>query len=34
MGSPRRLSAEFVASHNFAFGGENTSLVFRKGDGL
>jgi 3-oxoacyl-[acyl-carrier-protein] synthase II len=34
MGAPRRLSAEFVASHNFAFGGVNTSLVFRNGDGV
>ena len=29
MGAPRALAAEFAASHNFAFGGVNTSLVFR-----
>jgi 3-oxoacyl-[acyl-carrier-protein] synthase II len=29
MGAPRPLRAEFAASHNFAFGGVNTSLVFR-----
>lgn len=29
MGAPRRLRAEFAASHNFAFGGVNTSLVLR-----
>jgi 3-oxoacyl-[acyl-carrier-protein] synthase II len=29
MGAPRSLAAEFAASHNFAFGGVNTSLVFR-----
>jgi 3-oxoacyl-[acyl-carrier-protein] synthase II len=29
MGAPRPLAAEFAASHNFAFGGVNTSLVFR-----
>jgi 3-oxoacyl-[acyl-carrier-protein] synthase II len=32
MGGPRRLAAEFVASHNFAFGGVNTSLVLRRVD--
>jgi 3-oxoacyl-[acyl-carrier-protein] synthase II len=30
MGAPRRLDTELVASHNFAFGGVNTSLVFRR----
>jgi 3-oxoacyl-[acyl-carrier-protein] synthase II len=34
MGAPRTLAPEFVASHNFAFGGVNTSLVFRRGDGV
>jgi 3-oxoacyl-[acyl-carrier-protein] synthase II len=29
MGGPRPLRAELAASHNFAFGGVNTSLVFR-----
>jgi 3-oxoacyl-[acyl-carrier-protein] synthase II len=29
MGAPRELSAEHVVSNNFAFGGVNTSLVFR-----
>jgi 3-oxoacyl-[acyl-carrier-protein] synthase II len=29
MGAPRTLAADFAASHNFAFGGVNTSLVFR-----
>ena len=29
MGAPRRLAVEHAASHNFAFGGVNTSLVFR-----
>ena len=29
MHEPRSLRAEFAASHNFAFGGVNTSLVFR-----
>lgn len=28
-GAPRRLSPEIVVSNNFAFGGVNTSLVFR-----
>jgi 3-oxoacyl-[acyl-carrier-protein] synthase II len=31
MGAPRPLCAEFAASHNFAFGGVNTSLLFRLG---
>ena len=30
MGEPRRIDAEFVMSNNFAFGGVNTSLVFRR----
>ena len=30
MGAPRALSAEIVVSNNFAFGGVNTSLVFRR----
>jgi 3-oxoacyl-[acyl-carrier-protein] synthase II len=30
MGGGRRIDAEFVSSSNFAFGGVNTSLVFRK----
>jgi 3-oxoacyl-[acyl-carrier-protein] synthase II len=30
MGTPRELSAEIVVSNNFAFGGVNTSLVFRR----
>ena len=34
MGAPRRLAVEHAASHNFAFGGVNTSLVFRSGDGV
>jgi 3-oxoacyl-[acyl-carrier-protein] synthase II len=29
-GAPRTLSAETIVSNNFAFGGVNTSLVFRK----
>lgn len=33
MGAPRPLAAEVAASHNFAFGGVNTALVFRVGDG-
>jgi 3-oxoacyl-[acyl-carrier-protein] synthase II len=31
MGAPRKLAVEHAASHNFAFGGVNTSLVFRLG---
>ena len=27
---PRRLSTEYIMSNNFAFGGVNTSLVFRR----
>lgn len=30
MNEPRRIDAEFVMSNNFAFGGVNTSLIFRK----
>jgi 3-oxoacyl-[acyl-carrier-protein] synthase II len=30
MGAPRALAAETVVSNNFAFGGVNTSLVFRR----
>jgi 3-oxoacyl-[acyl-carrier-protein] synthase II len=30
MGSPRKLDAEHFVSNNFAFGGINTSLVFRR----
>ncbi|MCR5261980.1 MAG: beta-ketoacyl-ACP synthase [Candidatus Gastranaerophilales bacterium] len=30
MGQPRTLDAEFVMSNNFAFGGINTSLIFKK----
>jgi 3-oxoacyl-[acyl-carrier-protein] synthase II len=30
MMEPRRLDVEFLASNNFAFGGINTSLVFRR----
>ncbi|MBK7948137.1 MAG: beta-ketoacyl-ACP synthase [Deltaproteobacteria bacterium] len=33
MGAPRRLDAEYVMKNNFAFGGVNTSLVFRRMDG-
>ena len=29
-GAARRLDAEFAMSNNFAFGGVNTSLVFRR----
>ena len=29
-GAPRALDAEIVVSNNFAFGGVNTSLVFRR----
>jgi 3-oxoacyl-[acyl-carrier-protein] synthase II len=31
MGEPRELTAEYVMSNNFAFGGVNTSLIFRLG---
>lgn len=31
-GDGRRLAAEYVVSNNFAFGGVNTSLVFRRWD--
>lgn len=30
MGSPRKVSGDFFASNNFAFGGINTSLVFKR----
>jgi 3-oxoacyl-[acyl-carrier-protein] synthase II len=30
MESPRELAAETIVSNNFAFGGVNTSLVFRR----
>jgi 3-oxoacyl-[acyl-carrier-protein] synthase II len=29
MGQPRRIGVEYLMSNNFAFGGINTSLVFR-----
>ena len=29
-GAPREIEAEYVMSNNFAFGGINTSLIFRK----
>ena len=30
MGEGRRLDTEYAMSNNFAFGGVNTSLVFRR----
>ena len=30
MGAGRKLETEYVMSNNFAFGGINTSLVFRR----
>jgi 3-oxoacyl-[acyl-carrier-protein] synthase II len=30
MGAPRELEARTIVSNNFAFGGINTSLVFRR----
>jgi 3-oxoacyl-[acyl-carrier-protein] synthase II len=30
MGAPRELAANTILSNNFAFGGVNTSLVFRR----
>lgn len=30
MGEPRRIETEFIQSNNFAFGGINTSLIFRR----
>jgi len=30
MGQSRRLEIEYLASNNFAFGGINTSLIFRR----
>ncbi len=32
MGRPRDLDCEYVMSNNFAFGGVNTSLIFRRSD--
>jgi 3-oxoacyl-[acyl-carrier-protein] synthase II len=32
-GEPRELEAEYVMSNNFAFGGVNTSLIFRRWTG-
>jgi 3-oxoacyl-[acyl-carrier-protein] synthase II len=32
-GRPRRLDVEYAASNNFAFGGVNTSLIFRRWPG-
>jgi 3-oxoacyl-[acyl-carrier-protein] synthase II len=29
-GEPRHMSHEFVMNNNFAFGGVNTSLIFRR----
>ncbi len=33
MGAPRRIEAEYVMKNNFAFGGVNTSLIFRRVEG-
>ena len=33
LGEPRRIETEYVMKNNFAFGGVNTSLVFRRADG-
>jgi 3-oxoacyl-[acyl-carrier-protein] synthase II len=30
MGTPRVLDVEYLMSNNFAFGGINTSLIFRR----
>ena len=30
MGAPRPLEIEYLMSNNFAFGGINTSLIFRR----
>jgi 3-oxoacyl-[acyl-carrier-protein] synthase II len=30
MGEARRIETEYLMSNNFAFGGINTSLVFRR----
>ena len=30
MGGPRKLSTDHVMTNNFAFGGINTSLIFRR----
>jgi len=32
MGVPRSLDAKYMMSNNFAFGGINTSLIFRHSD--
>jgi len=32
VGSPRRIDCEYVMKNNFAFGGVNTSLVFRRAE--
>ena len=32
MGAPRPLDAKYLMSNNFAFGGINTSLIFRRND--
>jgi 3-oxoacyl-[acyl-carrier-protein] synthase II len=31
IGAPRKLDVEYLMSNNFAFGGINTSLIFRRG---
>ena len=33
-GAGREISCDYVMSNNFAFGGVNTSLVFKKIEGL
>jgi 3-oxoacyl-[acyl-carrier-protein] synthase II len=30
MGEPRRLDVDYLMSNNFAFGGINTSLIFKR----
>lgn len=30
VGEPRHMSNEYVMNNNFAFGGVNTSLIFRR----
>lgn len=30
MGEPRYIDTDYVQSNNFAFGGINTSLIFRR----
>ncbi len=32
VGGGRQLDVEYVMNNNFAFGGVNTSLIFRRGD--